>query len=161
MAGKRKPRAVLMHVRIDAHTHAKLEKAARERASSLNSEVVERLDNSFTLADMGGPKLERLLKLVAEAMRQAGEHGSFHATRNPGADGAWMQHPYAYDCAMKAAIAVLERFRPPGEIKIPPPNIAEVVGGNPEETRRWLEIYSRDLGTLMGQFVLRKSEDKK
>ena len=60
-------------------------------------------------------------------------------------------------------MAVLENFRPPGEIVLPTPNVVEVVGGDKDiakANKNLQEIY-KQLGDLMAAKALRDLEIKK
>lgn len=149
-------------IRTPAPLHSKLKAAAERKGVSLNAETVERLERSFDFADIGGPQLDRLLKTVATVMAQAGEKGAFWAHRKVAKEGAWMDDPYAYDCALKAAVAVLERFRPPGDVIVPAvATPARIVGSmSQEEAARLEETMLRDLGPMMADYIMRKEREK-
>jgi len=102
---------------------AALEQAASHRGVSINQEMTRRIEISFmqqTRVDeaFGSQEIFGLMKIVATAFVQAGAMaGHLVSTKN------FVENPFAYDQATRAAIKVLEAFRPSGEIA-PPPKVS-------------------------------------
>ncbi len=164
MVRRSKAATVDLRLRLKEPLRAAIERAARENGVSMNSEMVRHLERSIHRNDgLGGPRVAAIVEVMATAMRSTGEHGAFAATGKLHKHGLWIEHPYAFDQAVKAAMAVLEIFRPTGEVVVPTPNIVEVVGGDKDidkanKTSR--ELYEQ-LGDLMAAKTLRDLEIKK
>lgn len=103
-----------------------IEHASRESGRSIAHEIEMRIENSFYdeyLADQCfeaayGKRAAALMRLVAWAMHSAGTA----ATEFQYPNRSWYLYPQPYDQVVKAAIGVLERFRPEGnpkEFRIP------------------------------------------
>jgi hypothetical protein len=111
-------------LRLKESLRSELERSAKERGASLNSEVVHRLERSFDqdqrLEDVfGSADLFGLLRAVGTAMDAAGKYAGFMSTRSPEGARGWIDHPYAYDQAVQAAERVLDALRPHGEVEVP------------------------------------------
>ncbi len=164
MVRRSKAATVDLKLRLKEPLRAAIETAARENGVSMNSEMVRHLERSIDRDDArGGQRVAAIVEAMATAMRSTGEHGAFAATGKLHKHGLWFEHPYAFDQAVKAAMAVLENFRPPGEIVLPTPNVVEVVGGDKDiakANKNLQEIY-KQLGDLMAVKTLRDLEIKK
>ena len=164
MVRRSKAATVELKLRLKEPLRAAINRAAHENGMSMNTDMVRRLERSIHRDDgLGGPRVATIVEAMASAMRSAGEHGAFAATGKPHKHGSWFEHPYAFDQAMKAATAVLEFFRPPGEVIIPTPNIVEVVGGDKDiakANKNLRELYEQ-LSDLIAAKTLRDLEIKK
>jgi hypothetical protein len=121
-AGKRYP----LNMRTTRETREKLEASASANGRSLAQEVEARLEQAFEqdqrLEDVfGSADLFGLLRAVGTAMDAAGKSAAFMSTRSPEGARGWIDHPYAYDQALQAAVQVLQALRPHG--KIEPPDV--------------------------------------
>lgn len=98
---KRKPTArVQVPIRMLESLRAALEKSAKARGVSLNSEVVARLDRSLNTestfeAAFGGPELHQTALLMAAAFASAGRASSGKANASE-----WMRDRDAYRAAV-------------------------------------------------------------
>ncbi len=146
-------------LRVSESMRIRLEKTARQNGCSINSEVIARLERSFELEDrFGGPQVVEIIEVVGPAMRSAGQSAAFFA----GVDkDSWLAHPYGFDQAAKAAAAVLEHHRPPGKIVVPVPNVVEVVGGDPKQSKERVRRLYAELGELFALKEMRDREKKK
>jgi hypothetical protein len=120
-----------LNMRTTRETRERLEAAASANGRSLAQEVEARLERSFAqdqrLEDVfGSADLFGLLRAVGTAMDAAGKSAGFMATRSPEGARGWIDHPYAYDQAVQAAVRVLEALRPHGEIE--PPDVRPPTG---------------------------------
>lgn len=96
-----------------------LEEAAKESGRSISEEAEQRIIASFDRVDeiFGSRALYGIMQTVAAAMKATGETAM---ARNFKMDATnWLDDPYSYDQAVKAAHKILEAFRPEGEIKPP------------------------------------------
>ena len=122
MSRRKQSATVDLKLRVKEPLRAAIERAARHRGISMNAEMVRRLEQTTQRDErLGGPRVASILETVATAMRTTGEHGAFVATSKRHHEGAWLDHPYAFDQAVKASQAVLEAFRPDGKIVVPVP----------------------------------------
>ena len=140
MAEREKTATVDIKLRLKEPLRARVEAAAAERGVSMNAEMVDRLDRSFDQPEMKigllaevmtlayGPKLGRIVEALAKAMATVGRHADFVVTsRHQSGERreAWLDTPYTFDQARKAAELVLEAVKPEGEIVPPAPITAE------------------------------------
>jgi hypothetical protein len=66
-----------------------------------------------------GPDLAAVLIMLGDAMKIVGEKGGFYTNPTPEGTQNWLNIPFAFDQAAKAAKYVLEVLRPQGEIEMP------------------------------------------
>jgi hypothetical protein len=102
---------------------AALEAAAKKRGISINQEITRRIEASFTEERteerrineaFGNAEIFGLLKVVASAFVEGGRMGAHLVSAKN-----YVENPFAYDHAVKAANKIFELFRPNGEI-VPP-----------------------------------------
>jgi TraY domain-containing protein len=104
-------------LRVTAELKQRLEQAAERAGRSLSQDVEMRLERSFDFdAALGGNRLSKIIKAIAQAMKMAGEEAAEDA-KIPVA--TWLSHPYPFDQAVKAALTLLECIRPPGDAAPP------------------------------------------
>lgn len=133
----------------------------------MNAEMVRRLEQTTQRDErLGGPRVVSILETVATAMRTTGEHGAFLATSKPHKEGAWLDHPFAFDQAVKACLAVLEAFRPDGAIVVPSllPDVIATTGQDldvdVERLIETMELVGKYLGEGVARGVLDREEKK-
>ena len=123
-----------LSLRVRTETRSALEEAAAQNGRSLSEEAELRLDYTVR-AEQGadqlldfayGRPLSGLVLLLARVLRESGAAAGFSTSYSLVGANTWLDNPYAFDQAMRAAVAVLEALRPPGE-KTPP----KVQGGPP------------------------------
>lgn len=162
MSKRKQSATVDLKLRVKEPLRADIERDARRRGISMNAEMVRRLEQTTQRAEwLGGRRVTSILETVATAMRAVGEHGAFMATSKLHKEGAWLDHPYAFDQATKAAITILENHRPKGEIVMPKPNVVEVIGGDAKESKDQHRRIYAELGELYAFKALRDQEEKK
>lgn len=121
---KRKESATVdVKIRMKEPLRAAIERAAKRRGVSMNSEMTDRLERSLrdeawavhAFEARYGKRLAGMIEILARAMDETGRHVGFWATGT--LDGAtnWFDVPYAFDQATKAAIAILDALKPPGD----------------------------------------------
>lgn len=119
---------VQFKLRMREGLRAKLEAAAAEHDMSLSAEAVARIEQSFEVDLLkeiqglpGGRSTFAMLTIVGRAMHEAGTAARRFTSdgSDPAAIANWPQNPYAFDQAMRAAIAILEALRPPGDASAP------------------------------------------
>jgi hypothetical protein len=101
----------------------RLETTAATSGRSLSTEAQIRLEKSFEKQDLlsdslelaYGARLAGIVLLVGNLMKQTGLLGGFASIGSAEARDKWLDDPYAYDQALKAALIILEAFRPPGD----------------------------------------------
>ncbi len=164
MVRRSKAATVDLKLRLKEPLRADIERTARENGVSMNSEMVRHLERSIHRDDgLGGPRVAAIVETMATTMRSAGELGAFAATGKLHKHGLWFEHPYAFDQAVKAAIAVLKSYRPPGEVVLPTANIVEIVGGDKDiaKASKYLRGFYKQFGERMAAKALRDLEIKK
>jgi hypothetical protein len=132
-ASERKSKNLTFRSRTDLRKQ--LEQAARLSDRSISEEIELRLEQSFqnersTLAALEfayGAGLSGLLLAIGEAMNAAGRHAGFSTKFTLDGSNSWWNDPYAFDQAVKAAIFILEAFRPFGGTE-PPRHLKGIVG---------------------------------
>jgi hypothetical protein len=128
----RPPKAVRrranLTLRIRDEVRATLQKGAGASGRSVSEEAETRIEQSYRDQDSArlfsdlyyGRKLAALLEVIGRALRDAGTHAAANAARAGLGSGEWLDNPYGFDIAVKAATRVLDRLRPLGEITAPP-----------------------------------------
>ncbi|MCU1340471.1 MAG: hypothetical protein JWO19_6052 [Bryobacterales bacterium] len=103
-------------LRVPDDLRAKIQEAASARGVAVNKEISARLERSFseemTVSADGSAELYSILRVVAAAMDTAGPMAAIMSTLNPEAGKDWINNSLAYEQAIKAALSVLEAFRP-------------------------------------------------
>ena len=116
---------VQVRVRMGKKLHSDLQQASDERGTSMNAEIVDRLERSFQIDRLiGGPIIEdraflAVIKIIASAMFDCGRTAAFATTLSAKETERWTDNPFAYDQAVIAANTVLKAFRPAGTAKAP------------------------------------------
>ena len=137
-------------LRFSETLRRRVTKAARERGVTMNAEIVMRVEESFASNERwGGAGVAPILEVVGAAMKSTGEMAGFLETHKPMKDGDWLANAFAFDQALKAAVAVLEAHRPPGDIVMPKWETTEVVGGDPEEAQTIASRFETELGAMI------------
>ncbi len=163
MAKRGKSPRAQVPLRIPEAQRARIEKAAKSRGVSMNTEIIERLERSFEIEDrLGGPKVAELVETIGIVMRSTGEHTAFFVDGSKTHDqGEWLAVPYAFDQAVKAANTILEHHRPNAPIvepKISPdlmPAVAKRTKINLKDaTTMWSKIF-KDYGEWQAHAVLK------
>jgi Arc-like DNA binding domain len=103
-------------LRVPDDLRAKIQEAAAARGVAVNKEISDRLERSFSeemaISADGSAELYSILRVVAAAMDSAGPMAAIMSTLNPEAGKDWINNSLAYEQAIKAAVAVLEAFKP-------------------------------------------------
>ena len=103
-------------LRVPEELRAKIQDAATARGVAVNKEISDRLERSFSeeiaVSAEGSPELYAILRVLAAAMDAAGPMAAIMSTLNLEADKTWIGNSIAYEQALKAAVKVLEEFRP-------------------------------------------------
>lgn len=129
--------AIQINLRVPPDLREQLQRAAEARGVSVTREINDRLAASFGHeaaidAAIGNRTLLGLLRLVGVAMQGAGKFAAFaSAVASHDKRQEWIDNPYAYDQATRAALTILDALRPPGEIEVPRIPVAETVGEGP------------------------------
>jgi hypothetical protein len=124
MAKRKESATVDIKIRMKEPLRAEIEKAATRRGVSMNAEMVDRLERSFSdeawashvFEARYGKQLAGVLEMVGRAMHETGTHVGFAATGTLEGATNWLDEPYAFDQAVKAAGEILEALRPPGDV---------------------------------------------
>ncbi len=119
---------VNLKLRVKEPMRAAIEKSAEDRGVSMNTEINDRLEKSFSsgtmldeaLAIAHGPDLAKILKAMAVAMNSAGRMvmlNRFFADRKPRQlEIDWTRVPAAYDAAVQIGREILDAAKPPAEM---------------------------------------------
>ena len=129
---------VHLGIRVTPEMKERIEKAAELSGRSQSQEAELRLERSFDQEDLlsevlglaFGKQLAGVLMMLGYAMLEAGRSASSVRTAERGKN--WIDDPYAYEQAVKAAADVLDAIHPPG--KATPEQYRHVAedGGAPE-----------------------------
>src|SRR5262245_1633071 len=115
---------VAINCRVTPAAKARLDQAAAESGRSLAQEIELRLEYAArderrlgdTLALTYGAQLAGLIELIATVLRDVGPQAAFKAAFLAGEPATlddvygWMNDPFAYDQAVKAAMIAFEAF---------------------------------------------------
>jgi hypothetical protein len=153
MAKRGKSARAQVPLRIPEALRARIDRAAKEAGNSMNAEIGERLERSFETEDrFGGPQLVELMEMIAIVMRSTGQNAAFYETGKRPHQGEWLALPYAFDQAIKAAVAVLEQHRPPGEVVVPAERVIEQIKerwpDHPDNDRIDVDLLYRRLAQM-------------
>jgi hypothetical protein len=114
---------IQINLRIDPGLRDRVQASADAHGVSVTREINERLRESLEAEPpafaVENPALRGLLQVMVTAMEVTGQQAAFASLGAHGAGGDWLNSPFAYDQAMKAALHVLENFRPEGDITAP------------------------------------------
>ena len=123
-----KPEMKVFSLRTATETYARLGWEADQLNASINQLINEALNAYFD--DEWNPDkvfasrhLFGVMKIVANAMQAVGATALHLDTGSPINAREWYLDSYAYDQAVRAAIAVLEHYRPPGRAEPSHPSI--------------------------------------
>jgi hypothetical protein len=127
-------------LRLPETLRTEIEAAAIGRGVSMNSEMVHRLERSFSQQDIlepalalaYGEKFARLLLILARVMSGTGRRALFEQREFRDEPDSWMADPYAFDQARWAAETVLEGLCPPGDRGFKPPRGPYITASRPE-----------------------------
>lgn len=155
MAGRAKPELVQVSFRTREPLRAALESAAKARGVSMNTEMNERLMRSFEdevklEAEFARVQLYAILRVVANTVDHAGASSAMVSNMTTGAPKNWVDNPFAYDQAVKAALYILNQFRPPGEIADAKPSPAPMSNLGEEFAKGVVESLLEEQPTTIG-----------
>jgi Arc-like DNA binding dprotein len=125
MARPSRPELVQIKIRAKDELRSALQAAADAKGTSLNSEIIDRLERSLeneTKVEgiFVSPVTAAVAKMMAAVMHEAGRAAGFAATFTIEESVDWFRNAFAFDQAAKAANRVIEALRPEGAIKQPP-----------------------------------------
>ncbi len=113
-------RRIPMAMRITPKLRDQLVARAEAKGRSITQEMELLLEQALSTEEMlGGKDIFAILMIIGRAMRETGTTAGFSSTFTLEGANRWLLNPYAYDQAVKAAAAVLEAMRPPGNIEMP------------------------------------------
>jgi len=114
----------VLSTRITAALRDELQRAASRSGRSLSSEIEHRLRRSFTKEErieemFGGRETCAIMRLIANVITVTAQQAGLITQRARGKKTTWLNDPYVYDQAVMAVRAILEVFRPAGDIVRP------------------------------------------
>lgn len=117
-AAERRRNFISMRLRDD--TKARLEDSARRNQRSLSEEIEAKLETALSietginegLSLKYGPAAAGLLRLMGEAMMEAGFHVAHQTTQRTERLRDWPLNPAAFEAAKQASVAVLDSVAP-------------------------------------------------
>jgi hypothetical protein len=106
----------------------KLDESAQRSGRSQSQEAELRIEQSFRderqaqhFSDLYfGRELAALLEVIGRAMQDAGAHAAAQSAGQRGGSANWLENPYGFGTATRAAMKVLDALRPPGPVETPP-----------------------------------------
>ncbi len=126
MARRAKTSRPQVGLRVSEDMRVRLEKAAKKSGRSINSEILERLEESFeTETQYGGPLATVLIDRIGRAMAAVGECDGFYTFNRTGHGREWLSYQIPYARAAAAAVAILEINRPKVDGAVPSRTAAE------------------------------------
>jgi hypothetical protein len=155
MARQEKPELMQVSFRTREPLRAALESAAKARGVSMNTEMNERLMRSFEdevklETEFARVQLYAILRIVANTMDLAGGSTAMMSNMLTKAPKNWVDNPFAYDQAVKAANYIFEQFRPPGKIGDATPNSPQIQNMGEEFAKGAVESLLEDEPTVIG-----------
>lgn len=108
----------VLSTRISAELRGALTAAAEGR-TTLSREIEHRLRRTFIEdkqieAVFGNRRMFQLMRLIASVIDSTVHRKILDSPKKPSVD--WMDDPYAFDQAVRAAVAVFNLIRPPGDV---------------------------------------------
>ena len=126
MARRTKTSRPQVGLRVSEDMRVRLEKAAKKSGRSINSEILERLEESFeTETQYGGPLATVLIDRIGRAMAAVGECDGFYTFNKTGHGREWLSYQIPYARAAAAAVAILEINWPKVDGAVPSRTAAE------------------------------------
>jgi hypothetical protein len=127
--GEYRDKTQVLSTRISAELREAL--AAAAEGSTLSREIEHRLRRTFDQDKeinlvFGSRRMFQLMRLIASVVDSTVGR-KVAASKKANLD--WLDDPYAFDQAMRAIMAVLERIRPPGAIPQSPDEALDQYGG--------------------------------
>jgi hypothetical protein len=131
MAERKKTDLVQLGARVREPLRTALESAAASRGVSMNAEINERLMRSFEDEEKLETETDRtqlysILRIIASSMDHAGASAAIVSNMSTGAPRKWIDNPFAYDQAAKAALYILDALRPAGDVDASAPSSVQM-----------------------------------
>ncbi len=166
MVKKGKPARAQVPLRITQALRARIEKAANEAGISMNAEIAFRLQGSYEAEEkLGGPRVVELIETIGTMMKRTGEHAVFLETRKRANQGEWLDLPYAYHQATKAANTILKHYKPKGKVTVPKVDFFQATGpaivSDPKEFEKLVNEALENLGEGFARTEMLNREEKK
>ena len=155
MPPRAKPDLVQVSFRTREPMRSALETAAKARGVSMNTEMNERLMRSFEDevkldAEFARVQLYAILRVVAQTVDHAGASSAIVSSMTTGAPKNWVDNPFAYDQAVKAALYIFNQFRPSGDIAASTPSSAPMRDLGEEFAKGVVETLLEEKPTMIG-----------
>jgi hypothetical protein len=110
---RRQDAVVQLKARMREPIRAQLEGSAKRRGVSLNTELVDRLEQSFAREDaFGGPEIANMARLMAAAFLRGGQGGAHARGRPKSKASQWIYDPFCYAAATAAVVDALNAMQP-------------------------------------------------
>ncbi len=149
MAKRGKSARAQLPLRISEALRARIEKAAKAGSVSMNTAIVERLEQSFqTKRRFGGPRATLLGEEVGSLMAKVGECGGYYTYGKIGHGREWLDFTVPYDRAVAAVLDILEINRPAVDGAVPRRNAAEAIKRTAAEVIERSSIEVERLGQI-------------
>ena len=166
MAKRGKSARAQVPLRIPEALRARIERAANQAGMSMNAEILGRLERSFEAEDRrGGPRVVELIEIIGTMMKRTGEHAVFLETRKRVNQGEWLDLPYAYHQATKAANTILKHYKPKGKVTVPKVDFFQATGparvSDPKEFEKLVNEALENLGEGFARTEMLNREEKK
>ncbi len=166
MAKRGKSPRAQVPLRIPEALRARIERAANQAGMSMNAEILGRLERSFEAEDRrGGPRVVELIEIIGTMMKRTGEHAGFLETRKRANLGEWLDLPYAYHQATKAANTILKHYKPKGKVIAPKARHFAAMGAaivsDPKKFEKLINEALENLGEGFARTEMLNREEKK
>src|SRR5262245_37131858 len=114
MVARHRTAVVQLKTRMREPLRARLEAGAKRRGVSLNTEIVERLEQSFTKEDAfgGGPEILNMARLMAAAFVRGGQEGAYARSQPKWTSADWLNDPDCYQAAVRSVTKALAAVKP-------------------------------------------------
>ena len=151
MAPRDRTAVVQLKTRLREPLRARLEAGAKRRGVTLNTEIVDRLEQSFAKEDaFDGPEMLNMARLMAAAFIRGGQQGA-HARQHPEwTPSEWVHDKICYQTAVRAVMKALAAAQP--ELDDP-------------DQKTFVDLFAAELARREATFAepksLRRSHQKK
>jgi hypothetical protein len=166
---KPKPgKRVSLGLKVNSEIKMRLDDVAAANGRTQSQEAELRLERTFRAEDAAhqqlalayGERAAAVVLMIARAMHEAGTCAAFAVTHTLEGSVNWLDVPYGFDQARKAANRILDLARPIGE-PMTPPSIAALASfkGRPMTKELLTYVAAEGMGTGFANSILDAVQD--
>jgi hypothetical protein len=113
MAKRTKQAKAEIKIRLTEALRAKIERAARTRGISMNSEMIEGLDRYYADMDAaGGPEIAKIIRIFGDAFSLGGRRGTEALGHSDWKPDRWVTDQFSFKAAVVSAFDAVKTQEP-------------------------------------------------